>query len=91
MKDFLGNELNIGDIVICNDKKYSKLIIAKIIKLTPSGVKAMYQSDYNYMIISFFIPSQIIKVMQNEDSITNLIIKSQIFNLNNEYLFQINN
>lgn len=87
MKDFLGNELNIGDIIICNDKKYSNLIVAKIVKFTPKGLKAIYQNNlYNHLITSIFSSSQVIKLLQNENNITNYNIKSQINILNNEYL-----
>lgn len=92
MKDFVGNELNIGDIIICNDKKYSHLIVAKIVKFTPKGLKAIYQNNLynssNYIIMSLYTSSQVIKLMQNVNNIANINIKSQINMLNNEYLMQ---
>lgn len=88
MKDFIDNKLNIGDIIICNDKKYSNLIIAKIIKFTPKGIKAMFKNNlYNsssHINISFFTSSQVVKLMKNEDDITSSIIRSQIKQLNSE-------
>lgn len=93
MKDFVGNELNIGDIIICNDKNYSNLIIAKIVKFTPKGLKAIVQNNlYNgssYITISLFTSSQVVKLMKNENDISNFIVKSKIKILNNEYLFHL--
>ena len=35
MKDLLGNELNIGDMVICTTSKYEELSIGRITRFTP--------------------------------------------------------
>ena len=40
MKDFLGQTLKIGDFIVLNDKRYSKLSIGKIIDFTPKNLKA---------------------------------------------------
>lgn len=40
MKDFLDQELAIGDAVIINDKRYSNIALAKIVKFTPTMMRA---------------------------------------------------
>ena len=35
MKDILGNELNIGDMVVCTTSKYEELSIGRITRFTP--------------------------------------------------------
>lgn len=35
MKDILGNELEIGDMVVCTTSKYESLSIGRIIRFTP--------------------------------------------------------
>ena len=35
MKDLLGNELNIGDMVVCTTSKYEELSIGRITRFTP--------------------------------------------------------
>jgi hypothetical protein len=39
LKDFFGQELAIGDAVVMNDKTYSELRLAKIVKFTPTMVR----------------------------------------------------
>ena len=47
MKDFFGQELAIGDAVVMNDKTYSELKLAKVVKFTPTMVRvAMYDSHW---------------------------------------------
>lgn len=43
MKDFLGNELAIGDVVIFPEPKYRNLRRGKIIAFTPKKVRIEYQ------------------------------------------------
>lgn len=84
MKDFLGNELNIGDIIVCNDKRYSTLIIAKIIKFTPKCLKAispdLYQKDKTNE--SIYTSDQVIKITQ---SIEDINVKEKIYILNSKF------
>lgn len=87
MKDFLGNELNIGDIIICNDKRYSNLIIAKIVKFTPKCLKALspdlYQNDRTN--ISIYTSDQVIKITQHIEEINDYNVKGKIYLLNNKF------
>lgn len=48
MKDFLGRELAIGDIVAVTPKNYRGLIKAKVIKFTPQQVRVSYDSGYSH-------------------------------------------
>ena len=42
MKDFLGNELTVGDEVACLEKDYKNLMKAKIIKITEKTIFVEY-------------------------------------------------
>ena len=42
MKDCLGNELHIGDQVICSDMRYADLLIGEIIGFTPKKARVRY-------------------------------------------------
>ena len=39
MKDILGNELNIGDMVVCTTSKYEELSIGRITRFTPKKLR----------------------------------------------------
>jgi hypothetical protein len=43
MKDIIGRELAIGDIVACERAEYRGLILATIIKFTPKMVRVEYK------------------------------------------------
>lgn len=63
MKDFLGNELEIGDEVIFSPKHYKySLVIGKITAFTPKKIRVVYRFihenyDYDYLLE----PAQLIK------------------------------
>lgn len=64
MKDFLGNEVKVGDSVVCMEKGYSNLIHAKVVKLTPQAIKVVYTKwDGGHEVLR--TPAQFIKV-ENE-------------------------
>lgn len=42
MKDFLGNEVKVGDKVACLEKGYNNLVTAKVVKLTPQKIRVTY-------------------------------------------------
>lgn len=44
MKDFLGKELEIGDLVVVTEPKYRNLVKAKIVAFTPKKVRIEYRS-----------------------------------------------
>lgn len=47
MKDCLGNELHVGDQVICSDMNYADLLIGEIIGFTPKKARIRYvRSDF---------------------------------------------
>lgn len=48
MKDFLGNELQIGDEVVLTAPKYRMFTKAKIIAFTPKKVRVQYNNTWNY-------------------------------------------
>lgn len=43
MKDYLGNECQVGDTVIFNEPYYKDLVDGKIAKFTPKGIRVVYQ------------------------------------------------
>ena len=47
MKDFFGKEVEIGDTVVFIEPKYHNLILGKIMRFTPKGVRVTYQR-YGY-------------------------------------------
>ena len=48
MKDFLGNELSVGDKVITIIPNYRGLVLATVIKFTPKKVRVSYKNTWNY-------------------------------------------
>ncbi len=52
MKDFIGQEVAVGDTVICIEKGYNNLVKAKVTKITPQNIKVKYpkwNSDYEVL------------------------------------------
>lgn len=52
MKDFVGNEVKVGDTVICLEKGYNNLVKATVVKITPQNIKVKYpkwNSDYEVL------------------------------------------
>ena len=52
MKDFVGNEVQVGDTVICIEKGYNNLVKATVTKITPQNIKVKYpkwNSDYEVL------------------------------------------
>lgn len=43
MKDFMGKEVHIGDIVVFNEPYYRNLVSGSVLKLTPKGIKVDYK------------------------------------------------
>lgn len=67
MKDFLGRELEIGDSVIIMAPKYRHLVLARIIKFTPTQVRVAFMNTWNYGKPGYYTellqsPSQLTKV-----------------------------
>lgn len=48
MKDFLGNDLEIGDTVVLTAPSYRMFTKAKIIAFTPQKVRVEYNNTWNY-------------------------------------------
>jgi hypothetical protein len=48
MKDFLENDLNIGDVVVTTPKNYRGLVKATILSFTPKKVHVSYMNTWNY-------------------------------------------
>lgn len=47
MKDFIGNELNVGDYVAFARNPYSDMILGKVIGYTPKGIKVIRKKKDN--------------------------------------------
>lgn len=48
MKDFLGYEIGVGDVVIFQAPNYRHFVKGTILKLTATGVRLSYINDWNY-------------------------------------------
>lgn len=48
MKDFLGNQLDIGDEVVLTAPQYRHLVKAKVIAFTPKKVRVEYSNTWTY-------------------------------------------
>jgi len=48
MKDFAGNEINIGDIVAATESHYNCLIKGKVVKITPKMliIESLFKDRY---------------------------------------------
>jgi len=42
VKDFVGNEVQVGDTVICLEKGYNNLVKATVVKITPQAIKVTW-------------------------------------------------
>lgn len=52
MKDFIGQEVKVGDKVVCLEKGYNNLVKATVTKITPQNIKVKYpkwNSDYEVL------------------------------------------
>lgn len=48
MKDLLGNPVAVGDRVVIARTGYRDLVPATVVKLTPKGIKAVFQTGHTY-------------------------------------------
>lgn len=48
MRDFLGNELQIGDFVAFTRPGYRGLCVGKILAFTPKSIRVEYTNNWNY-------------------------------------------
>lgn len=42
MKDFLGNQLNVGDKVVCIELNYKNLVRGEVTKITPQAMRVKW-------------------------------------------------
>jgi hypothetical protein len=68
MKDFIGQELEIGDYVAFMQPNYRNIILGKIIKFTPLQVRVSYTDRNKYECTHLDVSDNMIKV-SNEDVI----------------------
>lgn len=47
-KDFLGQELQVGDKVVCLHKWYRELAEAEIVKIMPAMIRVKYNTGWSY-------------------------------------------
>jgi hypothetical protein len=47
MKDFVGQELEIGDSVVLIAPKYRQFVVAEVIMFTPDKVKVFFRNTWN--------------------------------------------
>lgn len=48
MKDILGNELEIGDMVVCTTSKYESLSVGRITRFTPKKAEVKIADKYHW-------------------------------------------
>jgi hypothetical protein len=48
MKDFLGQEISIGDTVVLTAPKYRHFVKAKVIQFTPKKVRVEFNNTWNF-------------------------------------------
>jgi hypothetical protein len=60
MKDFLGNELQIGDYVVVMCQGYREFTVFRIQKFTPKCVKLVRNADWKKTFVQY--PYQVIKI-----------------------------
>ena len=62
MKDFVGNELVVGDVVAVAPKGYRGLVKATVNALTNEQVLLVYFDHCNYLVNYLAYPTSVIKV-----------------------------
>ena len=71
MKDYLGNECQVGDTVIFNEPYYKGLVDGKIIRFTPKGIRVAYQlhnrPEEYYKRDTFVVEGQFVRVEVSND------------------------
>lgn len=65
IKDFLGNDLQVGDTVVVAPKNYRGLVKATIEGFTPKNVRVIYPIHNDYLVKYLVPPSFIVKVDNN--------------------------
>lgn len=48
MRDFLGNELEVGDRVVMTAPQYRMFVVGEIIKMTAKKVRVKYMNTWNF-------------------------------------------
>lgn len=62
MKDILGNELNIGDMVVCTTSQYETLSIGRITRFTPKKAEVKMKLGSSYTRLKLKDSCQLCKV-----------------------------
>lgn len=62
MKDYFGNELQIGDKIVMIEPNYRNFVTGKILKFTPKNIQVEYISSTGYPHNILQQPQQLIKV-----------------------------
>lgn len=62
MKDILGVELKVGDMVVCTTSKYESLSIGKIVDFTPKKARVKMKLGPSYTRIILKDPWQLCRV-----------------------------
>lgn len=63
IKDFLGNDLNIGDKVVLTRPRYREFVMATIVAFTPQKVRVEYKRHYGNSIGEYLSePNFLVKI-----------------------------
>lgn len=62
MRDFIGQELEVGDVVAVTPKDYRGLVKATVAAFTPKQVRLQYFNHYNYLIEYLTPPNSVVKI-----------------------------
>lgn len=64
MKDFVGNDLLVGDVVAVTPKGYRGLVKATVNALTDKQVRLVYFDHCNYLVNYLTYPDSVIKLKE---------------------------
>jgi hypothetical protein len=62
MKDFLGNQVNVGDKIVCIELGYKNLVHGEIVKITPKAMRVKYMIGGREQIVLRYVDQIVLKV-----------------------------
>ena len=77
MRDFVGNELQVGDYLAAMDKRYANLMVVRITRFTPKACRAIEKNDISP---GLFQTWQVVKM--EGDIVTAWVLKNGPIDLN---------
>jgi len=78
MKDLMGRELSVGDVVVVAPKNYRGLIKATIESFTPKQVRLVYFNHNNYLVHYLVPPEFVTKVSLKTDGMVHCLCNESL-------------